>query len=145
MFDGKQDSITNLREMIDDGGFMVRQGEGAFDMRASTETPLYAQVIPLAWSYDKGDAPRNPSGIFILDGGTACKTDDDCPDNIDWLPKGAAKRTCHCYKENMYFLVQLFGSAESPGSYPSNTPFDYISANHLAWTTSTVENGAASY
>ncbi|QKX59188.1 uncharacterized protein TRUGW13939_06320 [Talaromyces rugulosus] len=126
MFDGQQNSITNLREIIDDGGFMVRQGEGAFDMRAGTETPLYAQVIPLAWSYDRGDPPINPSGVFILDWETACKTDDDCPDNIDWLPNGAAKRTCHCYKENMYFLVQLWGSAESPGSYPSNTPSDNI-------------------
>lgn len=31
----------------------------------------------------------------------------------------AAQKTCHCYKENMYYLVQLFGMAVTGGLYPN--------------------------
>ncbi|KFY44460.1 hypothetical protein V495_03438 [Pseudogymnoascus sp. VKM F-4514 (FW-929)] len=129
-FDGKDESITRLKSLIGTGGFVHAQGKGAYEMKKHTEEPIYARLIPMSWSDDQGDKPRNPSGVFVLDSETACKAGDGCPDQVPGFPSGglstymttdAAQKTCHCYKDNMYYLVQLFGLAYEPAVYPSTS------------------------
>lgn len=120
-FDGSDSSNANLYSLINKGAFADKQGDGAYEMMTSTERPIYARLIPMAWSYDNDDPPRNPSGVFIVDSATACKKGDACPSNVPGFPSGglsdymttdAARKTCHCYQDNMYYLVQLVGEAQ---------------------------------
>ncbi|KFY45450.1 hypothetical protein V495_02964 [Pseudogymnoascus sp. VKM F-4514 (FW-929)] len=124
MFNGENPTI--LRKLIGDGAFLVRRGSGAFNMTKRAEKPIYAQLIPMAWSHETNDAFSSPSGVFILDSGIACKADDACPDYLDaHTTREASHDTCHCYKEKLYFLVQLTGPAEQHAAPPNAGIFYY--------------------
>lgn len=129
-FDGSESSVEHLKSLIGSGGFVHAHGESAYEMMKRIEEPIYSRLIPLAWSNDNNDKALNPSGIVIVGSDTACKKGDSCPDNVPGFPSNglsrymttdAAQKTCYCYKENMYYLVQLFGLAYDTAVYPSTT------------------------
>ncbi|KFY78640.1 hypothetical protein V499_02243 [Pseudogymnoascus sp. VKM F-103] len=116
-FNGSDAGIDLLRGIISGGEYFIKRGVGAYEMRRNAELPMYAKLIPLAWSYDNGDYLRNPNGVVVVDSAIACNTDDDCQGDYsfqgdEYVTKDAISKTCHCYQGNLYFLVQAYGAPE---------------------------------
>jgi hypothetical protein len=121
-FNGSDAGIDLLRGIISGGEYFIKSGASAYEMRKQAELPMYAKLIPLAWSYDDGDYLRNPNGIVVVDAATACNTGDTCPNGLPGDQSQFAKSdACHCYEGNLYYLLQAYGEGQNCVYFPVKT------------------------
>jgi hypothetical protein len=123
-FSGSARAISNLYSMIDHGSFLFKPATPQFTLAQAFQTPIYARLIPAAWSNNAGEGNTiGPQGLFVLDLGDSCSSGSSCsssvPSHLSAFWTGdTAKNACFCDGSKMYYLALLKGGAQNCVAFP---------------------------
>ncbi|EEA29070.1 conserved hypothetical protein [Talaromyces marneffei ATCC 18224] len=123
LFNGDQDGLTALTNLISDGKFIEGAVNGAGNypptgsgldnsyaaLEASVATSFFAFTIPALWKFSSTYA-------FVLDSGASCGTTDPLS---TYMSSAVMTASGYCFNNNWYYLVYPH---EYPSSSCSNTP-----------------------
>ncbi|KAM0463941.1 hypothetical protein ACHAO4_000666 [Trichoderma viride] len=123
-FSGSARAVSNLYSMIDHGSFLFKPVTPEFTLSQAFQTPIYARLIPAAWSNNAGEGNTiGPQGLFVLDSGDSCSSGSSCSSSVPshlsaFLTGDTAKNACFCDGGKMYYLALLKGGAQNCVAFP---------------------------